>query len=621
MCGIACILSQRQIIDSKILERFTNSVSHRGPDGCGFMLFSRELKLIKEGSPCDIFLGLGHRRLSILDLSDAGAQPMVTRDGAFAVVYNGEIYNHLELRRELETMGEVFRSHCDTEVLLAAYRRWGKDCLTKFNGMWSFVIIDKERRTLFVSRDRLGVKPLYYYSCDGILAFASEIKQFYSLPMFKAKANDNACVGYLLSGYENPPDTFFDNVKAFNPGCFAEISIDDPHMSIERFWFPDRITIAAQDEEEIIPLIRKLFSDSVRYRLRSDVSVGGCLSGGLDSSSIFVEMKRLEPKAQFSAFSACFEDSKIDERSFMRVIIEATGSKHNMVFPRAENVVEDFRTFMLAHDEPVASLSMYAQFCIMKMARKAGVPVLLDGQGGDELFSGYWPAYMLCLNHHLKKGDYWFTARQLMGAISPWGNQRLILEAFSNIREYADRAKGTLPFKIQERFNDSVLAQTWHLDAQKLSPAEYRKAEILKVHLPRLLKWEDRNSMAHSIESRVPFLDFNLVELALSIPPEMNLRDGWNKHILRKSMEINGLPKEICWRKDKKGFETPQASWMRSGPFHGMLLDWAKKREHPVCDYVTADFDEIHTAVVNQTIRPWPLFRLFCLDYWLGLRA
>ncbi len=619
MCGIACILSPRGNLSSAVLESFTNAVAHRGPDGVGFMRFAAGLDVAPSALE-NCFLGLGHRRLSILDLSEAGAQPMASADGSLTVVYNGEIYNYLELRRELEATGEVFRSHCDTEVLLAAYRRWGRECLTRFNGMWSFVLLDKARRTLFISRDRLGVKPLYYCrTADGTLAFASEIKQFFTLPTFKKIPRAAACVGYLVNGYENPPETFFEGVMAFPPGCRAEVSLDEPKVAPERFWFPDNITLERRSEAEFAASIRRLFSDAVRFRLRSDVPVGGCLSGGLDSSSIFVEMKKLEPSRTFNAFSACFDSRAIDERPFMRLVVDATASDHHTVFPAAEGLAADFEGFLRSHDEPVGSLSMYAQYLIMKEARKAGVPVLLDGQGGDELFSGYWPSYMLCLNHHRRNGDYLFVAKQLLGALLPSGNQSLFSEAWTNFREYRRRAGRKLPFEILDRHLALVESSTWHVDAQSLPPAEYRKAEIFKVHLPRLLKWEDRNSMAHSIESRVPFLDVNLVELALSIPPEMNMRSGWNKYLLRKSMAASELPRAICWRKDKKGFETPQSSWMRTGPFHAKLLEWAGKSEHPASEYVSTSFGQLHTALVSGDFEPWPLFRLFCLDEWLRL--
>ncbi len=565
MCGIACLINKKRRLRQADLKRYTHAIRHRGPDGHGFATFDDKVGMPDTDND-NFYVGLGHRRLSILDLSDAGMQPMYSEDGNFVIVFNGEIYNYIELREELKKLGHRFHSTCDTEVLLAAYQEWGKECLEKFNGMWSIVILDRAKQELFISRDRIGIKPLYYYNDDEVIAFASEIKQFFCLPSFKKEINDFTCVSYLVTGYENPPETFFKNVYSFPQGHFSHINLKKPHIKPTRFWFPDNITASDCSGAEMIEQIQQTFSDAVDYRLRSDVPVGGCLSGGLDSSAIFVEMKKLIPSQTFSAFSACFDQPDIDERPFMKSVIDRTGSRHFKIFPKAHELATDFDSFLRTHDEPVGSVSMYAQYQVMKRAREAGVPVLLDGQGGDELFSGYWHAYLLNLNYHKNKKEYGFVLKHILSSLLPGGNPALFGEAFRHFLDYKKRASRSLPFDIKEEYMGVVDSMTWHLDAQKLPPSEFRKAEILKVHLPRLLKWEDRNSMAHSIESRVPFLDINLIELILSIPVEKNLNKGWNKYLFRKSMS-GKLPKDICWRKDKKGFETPQDKWMREGDF------------------------------------------------------
>ena len=617
MCGISCIIDINQTIDETVLARFTDCIGHRGPDSRGFAEFANSGGL-PETSQGNFLVGLGHRRLSIIDLSDAGSQPMFSTDKNFVIVFNGEIYNYLEIRKDLEKEGVTFKSHTDTEVILEAYRKWGRHCLSKFNGMWAFTILDRQKRKLFVSRDRIGVKPLYYYRKDGMIALASEIKQFFELPGFDKAPNIDACLSYLITGYEMPPETFFRNVTAFPPACFAEIDLESPEIKPVEFWAAENIPVKEYDIDEIVSLIDKTFSASVNFRLRSDVPVGGCLSGGLDSSSIFVEMKQLQPSHTFNAFSACFDSPEIDERKFMKSIISKTGSRQVQVFPNEKDFIADLPDFFRQHDEPVGSISMYAQYKIMQAARKEKIPVLLDGQGGDELFSGYWPSYFIMLKNFYRSKNFISIFKHSAGTLFG-GNTELLSQAFSHMSEYRRRDARALPFSINAKHLErleGIKTLKWHREAQNLTPCEYRKAEIFKIHLPRLLKWEDRNSMAFSIESRVPFLDVNMVELILSVNPEMNMRKGWTKYLFRKAMDSK-LPKEICWRKDKKGFETPQEKWMKSGSFNKYLIGWASEKNHPVSEFIADDFQEIRRKIIEGSFDATRMFRLFCLDYWL----
>jgi len=621
MCGIACVIDVHGGLDEATLGRFTDAVAHRGPDDRGLALFAGDEALSPVAAGQRGMVGLGHRRLSILDLSPAGHQPMASADGGLVIVFNGEIYNYLELRAELARGGHEFRTQCDTEVILAAYREWGVDCVKRFNGMWAFALLDRAQRRLFLSRDRIGVKPLHWtVLADGTLAFASEIKQFRTLPGFTARPNRRAVLTYLVNGYENPPETFFAGIYAFPPGQRATVDLDRPEVRPEPFWDAANFAARAWDERELRERIRSVFREAVRFRLRSDVPVGGCLSGGLDSSAIFMVMHELQPEQRFNAFSACFEEPGIDERPFMAQVIDATGSLHHQVFPSPDDFVDDMGAFLHQHDEPVGSLSMYAQYRIMRSAREAGVPVLLDGQGGDELFSGYWTPYMLLMNRWRHSGDLLSIARHLAGACLPKGNIELVRQAMIHLLEYRRRDARGLPYIV----NRNLLAThvqaadlTWHRDAQDLSPEEYRRAEICRIHLPRLLKWEDRNSMAFAIESRVPFLDVNLVELMLSVKAKTNMRHGWTKYQFRRAMG-GILPPGICWRRDKKGFETPQGRWLKSGPLHDHFQAWANRADHPVAEFIETPFRDIaaHLATGNFDING--MFRLYCLDRWLG---
>ena len=619
MCGIACIISHDQL-QNETLERFTNAVEHRGPDGMGIAKFAITDTVERQADHAEsYFIGLGHRRLSILDLSDAGAQPMTSGDGSCVISYNGEVYNYVELREELKKKGINFKSSCDTEVVLAAYQIWGTECFQRFNGMWSMVILDRVKREIIVSRDRLGIKPLYYYRKNNTLAFASEIKQFQQLPGFTKKPNKNACIAYLINGYEIPPETFWEDVYAFPSANFAQINLKQNDLDIKtrQYWHPEQIQEEIISTQDAIEQVTKLFSDAVRLRLRSDVPVGSCLSGGLDSSSIFTDMGKHEPEVQFSAFSACFDDKFSDEREFMEEVVKNTNSEHIQVFPENIDFMADFAALMAQHDEPIGSASIYAQYRVMQAARQKKVPVLLDGQGGDELFSGYWQTYFLLMDGFRKGGYYGDLMGHLTGSLMPGGNGQLISESLKGFREFRKRSNLQFEFKIKKDLSDNFAnSSTSYSKVRSMNQREYRIHELVDLRLPRLLKWEDRNSMAFSIESRVPFLDIKLIEFILSVPPAMNMRRGWTKYLFRKAMSSK-LPKKICWRKDKKGFETPQEKWMKNGTFHEHLLEWAKTKDHPASDYISTPFDDIHNSIQRKEFDSTSLFRFYCLDKWL----
>lgn len=621
MCGIAGIISkikEGSPYPRQVLQRFTDAVSHRGPDNGAVIFFDGNLLPSQNGG---FTVGLGHRRLSIIDLSESGNQPMSICDGKYTITYNGEIYNYIELRKELEALGFRFKSTCDTEVLVAAYAKWGIKCLDKFNGMWAFIIVDREKKSIFVSRDRIGIKPLYVWENKEHIIFASEIKQFFELPDFKKKANSESLLLYLATGYENTPLTFFEDIKVFPSGSYAEIVMASPSLSIQKFWNIPESDKSLTDEVQVRHLIKESFYASIWRHMRSDVPVGLCLSGGLDSSSILVAMREKNNLSQIFAFSACFDDFKYDERRYMEALLAQNPVHHVTVFPDEKILTKNFDTFLNYHDEPVGSFSIFAQYMLMSAARAAKIPVLLDGQGGDELLSGYWNSYMLLLNSVFRSNKSGLIKR-LVSCLAPGGNKRIFLEAFRSFMEFKRRQTFSLfPFNFKDRLagilGDNELAK-WHITAQSLSPEEYRKAEIETIHLPRLLKWEDRNSMAFSIESRIPFLDLEFMKLVLSLPPEMNMRKGWTKYIFRGGMD-SVLPKEICWRKDKVGFDTPQKKWMKSGAFYSKLLEWTLEKEHPILDYVDANFAKIRLSLQDEIFEPNSMFRLFCADNWLKL--
>jgi asparagine synthase (glutamine-hydrolysing) len=634
MCGI-CGWVRPAGIELSDLVRMNQVASHRGPDGEGYWLWDGASATgqffatprATEAPQCSR-VALGSRRLAILDLSSAGLQPMPSKTGRVWIAFNGEIYNYVELRNELLQLGHQFRTGTDTEVILAAYDQWGADCFARFNGMWGLAIVDLQRRTLILSRDRLGIKPLYVWAKNHGLAFASEIKQLLTLPGLTAVANMDALVGYIDTGYEVPPATFFADIYAFPPGCWAEVSLDKPHApSPHSFWNPEQLTLRQIDRVEAREQTRCLFEDAVRLCLRSDVPVGVCLSGGLDSSSVLGQVQRLKDGkgASTYAFSAAFHETSFDERQYISLMLRECGGEGYYTFPSAEAFLEDFDNFIFHHDEPPGSLSQYAAWSVMRLARQHHVPVLLNGQGGDELFSGYWPAYYLFLRRQLAQAPY-RVAEHVLGALLPHGNPALVLQAFAHFRQYRHRRQRDNRTLLQPRWASAGfnLTANWAVVAQHLEPVQYRLAEIRHMHLPRLLKWDDRNSMAFSIEGRYPFLDHRFVEWAMTLPPEMNLKRGWNKLLLREALS-NILPPAIQWRRSKVGFETPQSEWIRT-TLRSVLAQWAAHPSERLQEIIDPSrlkrFAEQllgSNTLHKMDERQLGLVRLYFLDRWLTL--
>lgn len=632
MCGISGWIRPSGL-ELKPMVRMNRLASHRGPDGEGYWIWDGQSatgRIVEEQSAdredCRGVMALGHRRLAILDLSAAGLQPMCSKDRRAWIVFNGEIYNYIELRDELRKLGHSFTSTTDTEVILAAYDQWGTACFPRFNGMWGLAIVDLRRGVVVLSRDRLGVKPLYVWARHGAVAFASEIKQFFALPGVEAVANLDALSEYIDTGYEAPPATFFAHIHAFPAGCWGEISTAHPRYPCAYpFWHPERLVVRDLSRDDAVEGTRTLFEDAVRLRLRSDVPVGVCLSGGLDSSSIFCQVQQLKNGDGHStgAFSAAFHDPGFDERQYIKMVLDRSGGRAFYTFPTAEGFLEDFDQFIFQHDEPPGSMSQYAAWCVMRLAREQRVPVILNGQGGDELFSGYWPAYYLFLRQNVARSPV-HVARHLVGALLPGGNPMLVSEMLSHLSQYRHRTRRQNRTLLRGRCASAgfTVDANWAQTVQQLDPTEYRLAEIRHVHLPRLLKWDDRNSMAFSIEGRHPFLDYRLVEWTLTLPPGINLWRGWNKLLLRHALS-DVLPSAIQWRRSKIGFETPQSVWIRT-TLRPIIYHWVQQPSRRLREIIELpelqhlarpllNLKNIHKMDECQKL----IVRLLFLDRWL----
>lgn len=584
MCGIAGIVQLNKVpVDVKLLEAMTRSLAHRGPDGQGYALLSchgkrRPIVVRNIGSECpqeigpEYPVGLGHRRLAVLDLSPLGSQPMSNEDGRVWITYNGEVYNYLEIRRELMALGRRFQSMTDTEVVLQAYEEWGSSCLTRLNGMFAFAIWDGRHNRLFCARDRLGMKPFYYRVSAGRLAFASEIKALLEDPSLRRSPNLPIIYDFLvLSLQDHTDETFFDGIKQLRPGHF--MLLEGGRIHIEEWWGIRQRDLQRRPEECTSTTFTDLFQEAVRIHLRSDVPVGSCLSGGLDSSSIVCTMRQQLPSHAVQTFSAYFNDPICDERPYIHAVVSKAGTKSVEVMPDGRRLYAEMPKILWAQEEPFAGTSYLAQWELMRVVAEHGVKVLLDGQGGDELlcgYPGYWGSYIgdLC------RAGSW---RKAYDEVRAYHRQqaRIHPTVFSNF------ARAILPsqliasarfgFKRHSLWIDPNFSAAYKsrdrtglsYDDKFAGALAGHTASYLHTHsLPALLHHEDRSSMAFSVEARLPFLDSQLVDFLLSLPAERKLCQGQSKVILREAL-MDVLPSVVSQRTDKVGFATPQDRWLR----------------------------------------------------------
>jgi len=547
--------------DPELIERMNQALQHRGPDD--------------QSTYIDDTVSLGHRRLAIIDLTSAGRQPKCNEDGSIWIVFNGEIYNFQEIRPLLEKAGHSFSSNSDTEVIIHAYEEWGTGCVERFNGMWAFAIYDKNKGTLFFSRDRFGVKPLYFCRNEKGLIFSSEIKGILQHQIERA-AYDKAVYDYLILGFvDHLPQTFFSGIERLMPGESMIYSIS--RGDLEKFRWYDlnaRISRIEISEEEAANRIRDLFIDSIRFRLISDVPVGSCLSGGIDSSSIVHAMRKIIKKNTIKTFSMVFPGKKEDESTFIDKVVEDTGVDAHKVSPTSDDLLKDLNDLIWTQEEPFGTLSIYGQYKVMELANKAGVKVLLDGQGSDEIFAGYFIYYKYYLFESLL-GLRLNEVKKTSGAMKNRINDLLLFPAMT-ILSRLGLSQGFLKnlwlgnMKHLKGFEGFELTNPLLDRGFDLNRALY--SDLTRYSIPQLLRYEDKNSMRWAIESRVPFLDYRLVELAMSLPSGYKIRDATTKYILRRALK--GLISDrILERKDKIGFATPEGDWLMAPAFAEMAKE------------------------------------------------
>lgn len=606
MCGISgFVLDEINPLAADWLTTMTQRLYHRGPDDGGAVAFGMNGDPVVKrtlGKPEEkvdwgyvpVKIGLGARRLAVVDLSPAGHQPMSSPDGRVWLAYNGEIYNHVRLRDELRAGGMSFEGRSDTEVLLAAYRVWGCACFERLEGMWAAAIVDWRAGRLILSRDRLGIKPLYVSRFDGGMAFASEIKSLLVLPGAVRGVNEARLRDFLCDGMiDHTEDTLFEGIWSAPTGCWVELDIRAPGVmhaggAVRRYWRPP---IGWSDVPDAPRAVAQSLAESVAAHVHADVPIGSCLSGGVDSSAIVSLAHRLRtdnagshPHLTQHTFTASLPGCELDESVYARAVVEACpGVEWHQVQPAPQRLVEQMTALMWHQEQPFGSPSIYMQWEVMRLAGEVGVTVLLDGQGPDELFCGYEGYVPSYLAHLLRRGCVPMFWREYRAAkASSFRGGGLMKHVAAAL--LPENLRGNLRMRGHARRRPWLVGDLFCSDPSpgmcetlELSPAKpleglseapalmQRLWSVLRCEsLPALLRFEDRNSMAFSIEARVPYLTRSVVELAMRLPMRDKIRDGSLKVVLREAMR-GVVPGVVLDRRDKIGFSAPTAEWMRGG--------------------------------------------------------
>lgn len=618
MCGIVGYISKEEQIDVALFEKMTDILIHRGPDD--------------RGTYYEGLVALGQRRLSILDLSADGHQPMHYLQ-RYTIVFNGEIFNYIELREELSRAGYSFVSKTDTEVLMAAYDYWGAECLNKLNGMWAFALYDRAEGQLFAARDRFGVKPFYYYLSGDRLVWASEIKALLPALPGRPKANIPRLLDNILLGaFDHTSETMFEGVRQLQPGCYLRFDVPAFSLAVTRYYDIDRITPNQRSYPENTQRFKELFIDAVRLRLRSDVPVGSCLSGGLDSSSIVCVaaglLKNKPGDAGHHTISSCYKQAdelKYDEQEYIDQVVAQTGVQGHKIYPDVTDFFANLDHIIYHQDEPVGGLCHEAQYNVFKAAAREGITVMLDGQGADEQLAGYTPFYSVLIREYLRRFHFAGAWRELNAFrkehkdTEVYGMKGLIWFMVSDLLPAWLRKRALKYVTSREEFewlkvpyDETTVQQT----RKYTSFDDYTKKQM-KYGLINLLHFEDRNAMASSIEGRVPFLDYRLVEHVLSLPPDQKLKAGVTKRILRDAMR-GIIPEGIRTRTTKLGFAVPVDVWVMKHP--------GKVREE-LADALEALTDILHKEKIlrwfdqNKTnelaLKNVILWRIICAGKWV----
>lgn len=621
MCGIAGIISKSNSVSIKdTVFAMSQAIKHRGPDGEGFAFFSsskvtpaysNETPQINKESKSFLFnpntslqniqndytIAFAHRRLSIIDLSEAGHQPMCDTSTDYWITFNGEVYNYIELREELKSKGHIFVTQTDTEVVLEAYKEWGFECIQKFNGMFAFALLDKKNNHVFCARDRVGVKPFYYSNTADAFSFASEYKAFVKSRLVKFEINEPQQFDFIVNGnLENTQQSLFKCIDELKPAHYLVYNLSShTHQLIKYYELPTQL-ISITNEKELIETIEEKLLNAIKLRLRSDVEIGSCLSGGLDSTIIAGIVKHLQPNKQMKLFTAVFPNETFDETNYAKLASDHVNGNWQTVSPTAVEFFRDIESLNYFQDLPVWSTSTYSQHRVMKLAADNDVKVVLDGQGADELFAGYSHHYMALWKENFSFKNINLSKQTIAHPHKMFGKQ-LLKDALGLSVDYS------------HYFIESKKAYGKSKNEKLASSLNQQLAKDYNGRLKSFLKCEDRCSMAFGIESRVPFADdLDLVNLIFSISGSKKIQHGVSKYLLREATK-GFIPQQIYNRRDKIGFETPVEKWFLPHKKH--ILETI----HHQLDFVNTEFLSSNYNALLHT-KPSFLLRLYSFAIW-----
>ena len=607
MCGICGVINLNgQPVFDKSLRQMIHAMKHRGPDSDGIFIHEN--------------MGFGFVRLSILDLSSAGGQPMYSADRNYVLVFNGEIFNYLELRKELEDKGHYFTTQTDTEVVLSAYREWGPACQHRFTGMWAFAVYNKSDRSVFISRDRFGIKPFYYYFDEETFIFASEIEPIHLVSDALRRPNDGIIFDYLISNRTNhTSQTFFEGIKKLQHG--HSIQIKSNSISGPVRWYDLGTTTATgyDGPEEF----RDDFLRSLRMQLRSDVPIGVCLSGGIDSSSIAASISRNLGRNDIHSFSAVYGKGVTGDES--AYIEEFEGYIDNIHFthPTLPSFLNDLDLFISAQQEPVSSTSGYAEFKVMELAKRNNCTVLLNGQGVDEYLAGYHYFVGFLFKQQVLELKWVKAFNVLRGYFQK--HQSLLALKFGVFLLLPPNLKTSLLFKKNNFVSKCFFARYASVSSNQLVKKLYGSRTLRESFVNHFehkfehhLLWADKSGMKFSLETRFPFLDHLIVERMLNTATDMIYKDGVTKVILREAMK-EVVPEKVRTRRDKVGYSTPEDTWFRDVRFQELFRDIIsesrfRSREYFDLKQIQRLFDE---HIANRENNGQELWKILNLELWL----
>jgi asparagine synthase (glutamine-hydrolysing) len=575
MCGICGIIGRGAQGREEEVRSMMKALIHRGPDG--------------EGIYAGNNICMGHRRLKIIDLSDRAKQPMTNENEDVIIVYNGEIYNYIELSEELKKKGHHFKSKSDTEVIIHGYEEWGFECLNKFNGMFAFAIFDRKRKHVFLARDRFGIKPLYWTQNGKSLYFASEIKALLRINDIKARPNDTMIFDYIVfARVDHMEDTFFKNIYRLKPGHY--MIYKNGKLDIKQWWHLKKPKTTSVD---FFDLLKK----SVKLRLRSDVPLGSSLSGGLDSSSVMIIMREVLKNKPLHSFSAVYDQSWVkDEGKYVDLLVEKFKLNKNTVTPTVKMFLSKMDPLIYHQEEPFGSPSIFASYKVVELARKRNITVLLNGQGGDEILAGYPYFTTYYLRELLHRLHLYRFFKEIFLYYKREGNLYALKLLFflglpSSLKKRALATKVPVLNKnfFGKQLDESRVIEEF-LDAPDLNCAIKNHLEHKLEHL---LRYEDKNAMAFSIETRLPFLDYNLVQQTVFKPAKDKINNGVQKRALREAM-AGILPDQIRLREDKIGFEVPEYNWFQNEEFKKFFKKHVDKNMKTINYY---DLDKLEMLI------------------------